>query len=193
MNEKSKNNIDLSQKNKKLLAFLSFIFILMLSLSYASVPLYDIFCKLTGFGGTPRIVDNFNEKLAPKDKINIRLDTNVSPKLKWEFYSEHNFKKIKIGEETKVLYFAKNIDNKPLIGTSVFNVAPAKAGQYFMKIECFCFNEQKLFPGETLSMPVVFYIDPEIKIDLNTLDINEVTLSYTFMPVLDKDEEKKIN
>ncbi len=193
MNEKSKNNIDLSQKNKKLLAFLSFIFILMLSLSYASVPLYDIFCKLTGFGGTPRIVDNFNEKIVPKDKINIRLDTNVSPKLKWEFYSEHNFKKIKIGEETKVLYFAKNIDNKPLIGTSVFNVAPAKAGQYFMKIECFCFNEQKLLPGETLSMPVVFYIDPEIKIDLNTLDINEVTLSYTFMPVLDKDEEKKIN
>ena len=174
-------------KNKRMLLILSLIFFSMLSLSFASVPLYDIFCRYTGFGGTPQTVNSESENnIIISEEINIRFDSNISPKLNWEFFPEKQIKTIKIGEETKALYYAQNIDNKPLIGTSIFNVTPAKAGQYFMKIECFCFNKQKLMPGEKVSMPVVFYIDPEIKNDLNTLEINEITLSYTFMPYFDK-------
>ena len=181
------STISIMDKNKRILLILSLIFLSMLSLSFASVPLYDIFCRYTGFGGTPQTVNTYSEnKSIIEDEINIRFDSNISPKLNWEFFPEKLIKTIKIGEETKALYYAQNIDNKPLIGTSIFNVAPAKAGQYFMKIECFCFNKQKLMPGEKVSMPVVFYIDPEIKNDLNTQEINEITLSYTFMPYFDK-------
>ena len=187
LKENKNVNVQLKRKNNTVFLILSLVFISMLSLSYASVPLYEIFCQLTGFAGTPKKVDTYVENnLINENQIKIRFDSNVSPKLNWEFFPEKNQQSIKIGEETKIIYHAKNIDDKSLVGTSVFNVSPAKAGQYFMKIECFCFNEQILKPGESISMPVVFYIDTEIKTDLNTLEINEITLSYTFLPFIDQ-------
>ena len=179
-------------KNKKILLILSLIFFSMLSLSFASVPLYDIFCRVTGFGGTTQIASTAPGSSGHPD-INVRFESSTSSSLNWDFFAKSKVVTIPIGEEKTIFYFAKNLSDKPIVGTATFNVTPAKVGQYFMKIDCFCFVEQLLKPGESMNMPVTFFIDPDIYKDENVKEVNEITLSYTFMKSMDQsllDENK---
>ena len=155
----------------------------MLGLSFASVPLYDLFCRVTGYAGTTQ-----KASLAPGPKVDaslykVRFDANISPDLNWKFVAPSDEIKLKPGVEKIIYYTAKNLSNEPSAGTASFNVSPPKAGSVFMKIDCFCFINQKLLPNEEVKMPVSFYIDPDIEKDDNLKSLNEITLSYTFFKV----------
>jgi cytochrome c oxidase assembly protein subunit 11 len=153
----------------------------MIGLAYASVPLYDLFCKTTGFDGTPLIATNNSSKVVDRT-IAVRFDSNVSPGLDWRFSPETPEIKIKLGETTTVLYKVTNAGPKPTTGIATYNVQPDLAGSYFTKLECFCFTEQTLKPGETLESAVVFYVDPRIAEDPDVKDLGSITLSYTYFP-----------
>ena len=181
----AQNQNNLKAQNKKVIFIISFIGMLMLSLSYAAVPLYDIFCRVTGFGGTTQIASSAPGSTG-RPNINIRFESNITDSLNWDFYSKTKTVKIPMGEEKTIYYFAKNLSDEPIVGTATFNVTPAKAGQYFMKIDCFCFVEQLLNPGESMNMPVTFFIDPDLYKDENVQEVNEITLSYTFMKSMDQ-------
>ncbi len=154
----------------------------MLGLSYAAVPLYKMFCQVTGYAGTTQ-----RAKAAPlkssKELMTVRFDANVSRDLDWQFKPVQRSITLKIGEEALAFYEATNTSDKPITGTATFNVTPAIAGSYFNKIACFCFTEQTLEPGETVQMPVSFFIDPDILTDSDSKDVKEITLSYTFFVV----------
>ena len=179
------NENALKAQNKKSIIIISFIVLFMLSLSFAAVPLYDIFCRVTGFGGTTQIASTAPGSSGHPD-INVRLESSTSSSLNWDFFAKSKVVTIPIGEEKTIFYFAKNLSDKPIVGTATFNVTPAKVGQYFMKIDCFCFVEQLLKPGESMNMPVTFFIDPDIYKDENVKEVNEITLSYTFMKSMDQ-------
>ena len=181
----AQNQNNLKAQNKKVIFIISFIGMLMLSLSYAAVPLYDIFCRVTGFGGTTQIASSAPGSTGHPN-INIRFESNITDSLNWDFYSKTKTVKIPMGEEKTIYYFARNLSDEPIVGTATFNVTPAKAGQYFMKIDCFCFIEQLLNPGESMNMPVTFFIDPDLYKDENVQEVNEITLSYTFMKSMDQ-------
>ena len=181
----AQNQNNLKAQNKKVIFIISFIGMLMLSLSYAAVPLYDIFCRVTGFGGTTQIASSAPGSTGHPN-INIRFESNITDSLNWDFYSKTKTVKIPMGEEKTIYYFAKNLSDEPIVGTATFNVTPAKVGQYFMKIDCFCFVEQLLNPGESMNMPVTFFIDPDLYKDENVQEVNEITLSYTFMKSMDQ-------
>lgn len=181
----AQNQNNLKAQNKKVIFIITFIGMLMLSLSYAAVPLYDIFCRVTGFGGTTQIASSAPGSTGHPN-INIRFESNITDTLNWDFYSKTKTVKIPMGEEKTIYYFAKNLSDEPIVGTATFNVTPAKAGQYFMKIDCFCFVEQLLNPGESMNMPVTFFIDPDLYKDENVQEVNEITLSYTFMKSMDQ-------
>ena len=181
----AQNQNNLKAQNKKVIFIITFVGILMLSLSYAAVPLYDIFCRVTGFGGTTQIASSAPGS-SGHPNINIRFESNITDSLNWDFYSKTKTVKIPMGEEKTIYYFAKNLSDEPIVGTATFNVTPAKAGQYFMKIDCFCFVEQLLNPGESMNMPVTFFIDPDLYKDENVQEVNEITLSYTFMKSMDQ-------
>jgi cytochrome c oxidase assembly protein subunit 11 len=155
----------------------------MLALGFAAVPLYRIFCQVTGFGGTTM---RSTTGVAPGEVVgklvNVRFDSNVSPSLPWRFVPEKNVARVAIGARQMAFYTATNLSSEPVSGTATFNVTPSQAGQYFTKIQCFCFTSQTLKPGETVRMPVIYYVDPAILKDKDAADINEITLSYTFFP-----------
>ena len=153
----------------------------MLALAFASVPLYRIFCQVTGFDGTTQRAEQAPGAVA--GEIGVRFDANISPALPWKFVPEQETVRIHPGERTTIYYDAQNYTARPTTGQAVFNVSPAQAGQYFSKIECFCFTEQTLKPGERVRMPVVFFVDPKLRTDPATREIDEITLSYTFYPV----------
>ena len=153
----------------------------MIGLAYASVPLYDLFCKVTGFGGTPIArADNGSDVL--DRTISVRFDANVSPSLPWRFAPETSEVKVKLGQTTTVYYKVTNTGDKPSTGIATYNVQPDLAGSYFSKLECFCFTEQTLQPGETLESAVVFYVDPRLAQDADVKDLTSITLSYTYFP-----------
>lgn len=154
----------------------------MLFLTLASGPIYSLFCKATGFGGTPR---NVNAMSLTKGKRNIvvRFDANVSPELPWFFIPKQKMVTIKPGENTLVFYYAENNSKKDIIGTAIYNVTPAKAGQYFNKVHCFCFQEQLLKAGTKMMMPVSFFLSPELESDPEMDDVDVITLSYSFFKV----------
>ena len=181
----AQNQNNLKAQNKKVIFIITFVGMLMLSLSYAAVPLYDIFCRVTGFGGTTQIASSAPGSTGHPN-INIRFESYITDSLNWDFYSKTKTVKIPMGEEKTIYYFAKNLSDEPIVGTATFNVTPAKAGQYFMKIDCFCFVEQLLNPGESMNMPVTFFIDPDLYKDENVQEVNEITLSYTFMKSMDQ-------
>jgi cytochrome c oxidase assembly protein subunit 11 len=145
----------------------------MSGLAWASVPLYRMFCQVTGLNGTTQRGDQ-----APAPSI-----ANVSPKLPWHFRPENPSDTVAVGARDMVFFLATNRANHPITGTATFNVTPAQAGKYFTKIQCFCFTQQTLKPGETARMPVIFYVDPKILKDPDAVDIDTITLSYTFYPV----------
>lgn len=151
----------------------------MIGMAYASVPLYTWFCQVTGFGGTTQIAAAAPTKILDR-KITVRLNSDVDPKLPWRFQPEKLSVTLKLGEEHLAYYSATNRGDETVTGTATFNVTPAKAGIYFNKIDCFCFTEQTIAPGETVRMPVSFFIDPEMANDRNLDEITTITLSYTF-------------
>lgn len=154
---------------------------LMLGAAFAAVPLYDLFCKATGFGGTP-LVRQGNESLLGKRHIAVRFDANVAPGLAWRFEAEQPEVDVRVGATTTVHYKVTNDGPRPMTGMATFNVQPAQAGAYFVKIQCFCFTEHTLQPGESLEAPVVFYVDPDIEKNAELNGIHSITLSYTYFP-----------
>ncbi|WP_420030976.1 cytochrome c oxidase assembly protein [Sphingomonas flavescens] len=153
----------------------------MVLLTAFTPRLYQAFCEATGFGGTPLRAERAPGAVA--GKISIRFDANIHPGLPWRFEPEQTTVQIKPGAKTQIFYRAQNLSARPWTGQAVFNVTPDQAGKYFNKIQCFCFSEQTLKPGEKVDMPVLFFVDPKILKDPDTKDISEITLSYTFYPV----------
>ncbi len=164
----------------------------MTGLSFAAVPFYKLFCAKTGYGGTTMRVSEA-QAATIKDSghaITIRFDANHRDDLPWEFKPEHPTDTVSIGAKDMAIFIAKNLSDVPVTGTAIYNVTPEIVGQYFTKIQCFCFTQQTLKPGEQVRMPVIYYVDPKIMTDPNTKDIQEITLSYTFYPV---DDTKKVD
>jgi cytochrome c oxidase assembly protein subunit 11 len=153
----------------------------MVGLAYASVPLYDLLCRVTGFDGTP-IVRASNGSSVVDRTITVRFDANVSPGLPWRFAPETPEVKVRLGETTTVAYKVTNTGDRASAGIATYNVQPDLAGAYFSKLECFCFTEQTLQPGETLESAVVFYVDPRLAEDADVRDLPSITLSYTYFP-----------
>ena len=171
----------LAQKNRAV-GFRAALFgVAMLALAFASVPLYRIFCQVTGFGGTTMKAESAPGAVA--GEIGVRFDANIDPRLPWKFEPEQATVRIHPGARTTIYYKASNYTARRTFGTATFNVSPAQAGQYFSKIECFCFTEQELKGGQSVRMPVVFYVDPRLREDPATKGLDEITLSYTFYPV----------
>jgi len=154
----------------------------MTGLSFAAVPLYDLFCRVTGYGGTTQVADAGSTEVLDR-KITIRFDANISPKLDWNFKPARTSMDVRIGESALAVYEAHNPTDQPLAGTATYNVTPEIAGYYFSKVQCFCFTEQKLEPGRRMDMPVSFFVDPAIMDDPEAREIEEITLSYTFFPM----------
>lgn len=172
----------LSQKNRKIgLIFLG-VAAAMLALGFASAPLYRLFCQVTGFGGTTQKVTaaEASKVRASGAMISVRFDGNVAPDVPWTFHPERSTDTIQLGQRDLAFFVARNNSDKPITGTATFNVEPEQTGQYFNKIQCFCFTEQTLQPGEEVRMPVLFYVDPKIANDPNARDVQQITLSYTF-------------
>jgi cytochrome c oxidase assembly protein subunit 11 len=177
---------DLTKKNRRVGAIMLLIAAGMVGMAYLSVPLYKLFCQVTGFGGTTQVSTlspgTSPEILPGAIQRQVAFNRHISPGLDWQVIAPEA-SRLMPGEEITVIYLATNTTDKTVVGTSSFNVTPHKIGPYFMKIECFCFTEQTLQPGETAEMPVTFYLDPEIDDDINTKATPEITLSYTFFPV----------
>ena len=170
-----------ARKNARTAGIMALMVAGMLALAFASVPLYRMFCELTGFDGTPLRAENAPGAVA--GQVGVRFDANINRDLPWRFEPVQETVRIAPGARTQILYRATNLTARTTTGTAVFNVSPEIAGQYFSKIECFCFSEQTLKGGESVDMPVVFYVDPKIRGDQDTKHIDEITLSYTFYPV----------
>lgn len=158
----------------------------MAGMSYAAVPLYELFCQVTGYGGTIQRVEQYSDEILDR-KITVRFDANTSGSLNWDFKPQQREVELRIGETRQASYIAINTGPTTSSGQATFNVTPQSAGAYFNKIECFCFTETELASGDSLDMPVVFFVDPEIVNAPETRSINAITLSYTFFP-LDKEE-----
>jgi cytochrome c oxidase assembly protein subunit 11 len=156
----------------------------MLGLAYGSVPLYEMFCKVTGFGGTTQIAKEYTGKVLEK-QVEVLFNTDVAPELNWSFKAEQSKVKVKIGENKLVFFEAKNISNKPQTGVALYNVVPHTLGKYFNKTQCFCFENQLLQPGEKMIFPVSFFIDPEMINDKNVNKVEQITLSYSFFEAKD--------
>ena len=154
----------------------------MVGLAFASVPLYRLFCQVTGFGGTTVVASSKPTNVVDANApiMTVRFDSNVDKTLPWYFKPDQKEVKIRVGSEGLATFTATNTGDTTIIGNATFNVTPYKAGEYFVKVECFCFTEQKLAPHQTVSMPVSFFIDPDILNDPNAIDVKEITLSYTF-------------
>jgi len=167
----------------------------MLGLGFASVPLYRMFCEATGWGGTTQRATE--KQLAALAKpaagaartVSIRFDSNVAQGMPWQFYPEKRAVPVKVGAKNMAVFIAKNMSDKPVTGQATFNVTPSQAGPYFTKIQCFCFTEQTLAPGQSVRMPVLFFVDKKFLDDPDDKDVQEITLSYTFYPVEKPDQQ----
>jgi len=151
----------------------------MVGAAYAAVPLYEVFCQVTGFGGTTQTAEAAPAVTLDR-KITVRFNADVGKALPWRFAPAQDRVELKIGEQALAFYRAKNLSGRTITGTAAFNVTPAKVGQYFNKIACFCFTEQELKAGAEVDMPVTFFIDPAIADDPNLNEVTTITLSYTF-------------
>lgn len=164
---------------KKTAAWLAGVAGTMLVLSFAAVPFYDLFCRITGYGGTTSVSDVAPDEVL-EQAVLVRFDASVAADMPWEFHPQQKSMELRIGETALAFYEAYNPTDRPVAGTASYNVAPDLAGGYFTKIECFCFTEQVLQPGERIVMPVSFYVDPSMVADPEAGLITEITLSYTF-------------
>ncbi len=162
-----------------------FVVVLMVGASYAAVPFYNWFCRATGFNGTTQVAEAAPTGAPLERSIAVRFDSNVAGGLPWKFEPEQTEINIKIGQVVTIYYTVTNQSARTTTGQAAYNVAPLTVGAYFQKINCFCFTEQTMAPGETRQMPVVFYVDPAIVKDSDNESLNTITLSYTFYPVRD--------
>ena len=172
---------DTRAKNARTALIMAAIVAAMIGFAFASVPLYRLFCQVTGFAGTPQRAEKAPGAVA--GEVGVRFDANVHPGLPWRFEAKQTRVRIAPGARTQIFYRAQNLSARAITGQAVFNVTPDQVGKYFKKIECFCFTEQTLKAGESVDMPVNFFVDPEIRKDPDTKHIDEITLSYTFYPV----------
>ena len=169
--------------------------IISLGLAYLSVPLYRIFCQVTGFGGTTQSTQDGNllDEIVSGKKmgrpIDIHFTSHVADGLPWQFEPLQHDLALRVGQTCLAFYNAKNKSDKPIVGVATYNVFPSRAGLYFHKVQCFCFDEQRLAPYEDVDMPVFFFIDPEIENDKYLKDVNNITLSYTFFRVEEEEED----
>ena len=170
------------RKNRKVGLMALSLAVAMLGLGYASVPLYRIFCQVTGFGGTPQIASEAKAAAvnATGETISVRFDSNTAPDMPWQFKPEQVTETAQLGERKIAFFIARNNSDKPVTGQASYNVEPEQAAPYFNKIQCFCFTKQTLQPGEEVRMPVTYYVDPAILKDENAKGVEQVTLSYTF-------------
>lgn len=204
--QSSQRVVDMQRRNRNILTWALAVVIGTLGLSYASVPLYRIFCQVTGFGGTVRKVSirelhetdegetypeiSDENRIVPDRPLKIRFNADVSARVPWRFTPLQSEIVILPGETALAFYLAENRCDEPITGIATYNIAPAKAAIYFNKVQCFCFDEQRLKPNEELDMPVFFYIDPEFADDPNMTDVSDITLSYTFFRAEDVTPEQ---
>ena len=175
-----------SKANARVASGAALMALLMIGAAYASVPLYDLFCRVTGYGGTTQVADiapgavNGAVNGEAARMITVRFDASLNRQLPWAFEAPDRAVELPIGESGLAFYSAKNLTDRQITGTATYNVSPDKAGYYFSKIDCFCFTEQVLEPGQSVDMPVSFFVDPEILTDPEMDDVKTITLSYTF-------------
>jgi len=180
-------------KNKKTAVTVVAVVAGMIGLSYASVPLYQLFCQVTGYAGTTQVAKTAPDQPVLDRYVTVTFDSNVASGLSWSFKPVQNKMRVRVGKEVLAFYEAKNTSDETVTGTATFNVTPFKTGQYFAKVDCFCFKEQTLKPGQVVSMPVSFYIDPKIVEDKHTRDVEDIALSYTFFRADVQKPEQKIS
>lgn len=176
-----------SRKNSATAVALTAVIGGMVALSFASVPLYRLFCQVTGYGGTPNIAAAAAVEISTH-RVDVRFDANVNSSLPWRFGPAQREMRVRLGEPVLAFYKAKNVSDEPLTGTATFNVTPFKVGRYFSKLDCFCFSEQRLLPGEEVDMAVSFFVDPALLSDPDTRDVGSITLSYTFFRAMSDGE-----
>lgn len=165
-----------------------FVFCGMVGAAFASVPLYRTFCQATGWNGAVKRAD-FNSSAVSAESVTVRFDTNVRG-LSWKFEAAQPSQTLKLGESKLAFFRATNTGDKPVTGRAVYNVVPETAGPYFSKLECFCFKNQTIQPGQTVEFPVVYYVDPRFSKDPDNATQHEITLSYTFLPAVDQSGAK---
>ena len=177
-------------RNRRTGAIMLLLAVAMLGLGYAAVPLYRLFCQVTGFGGTTQQATEAQAataadmaKSAGGKTISVRFDGSVARDVPWEFRPLQVTDTVAIGQRDMAIYVARNNSDVPITGSATFNVTPTQTGAYFNKIQCFCFTEQTLQPGQEVRMPVIYYVDPQILADENARDVEQITLSYTFHKV----------
>jgi len=185
-------------KNTKTIRIILIVVAVMIGLSFASVPLYRIFCQRTGFDGTTQVSKALPDPSQIVNReITIKFDANTAKGFPWDFRPEHHQINVKLGQQGIIAFLAKNKTAHETAGTAIYNVTPEKVGKYFHKIQCFCFSEQVLKPHQETQMPVLFYVDPKFNDDPDMEDVNTITLSYTFYPAdspaLDKATEAFYN
>jgi cytochrome c oxidase assembly protein subunit 11 len=170
-----------ASRNRRTVLACSAAVLAMTGLSFAAVPLYNLFCKVTGFAGTPMVGTAATGKTSDRI-VSVAFDANVAPALGWRFEAEKTEIRAQVGVTQTVFYKITNTSSRPMTGIATYNVQPNQSGAYFVKIQCFCFTETTLQPGETLEAPVVFYIDPEIELNRELASLKSITLSYTYFP-----------
>jgi len=166
-------------KNTRLMAICATVAVSMVGAAYAAVPLYDLVCRVPGYGGTPQVRVAAADRVIDRE-VTVRFDASRNGGLPWEFQPIDRAITVNVGESALAYFRATNTSDRPITGVATYNVTPFKAAPYFVKIECFCFTEQTLQPGESIEMPVLFFVDPEIETDRRADDIQTITLSYTF-------------
>jgi cytochrome c oxidase assembly protein subunit 11 len=179
----TEKSADLSERRHRRVALSCIALVVaMVAAAYASVPLYRLFCEATGFAGTPQRAAQASGQSLDKT-LSIRFDANVTPGMPWRFEPVERTLNVKIGENALAFYRATNLSDHPVTGMATFNVTPEPAGAFFNKLQCFCFSEQTLAPGQSVEMPVSFFVDPQIVNDRDGRSISLIVLSYTFYPV----------
>ena len=170
---------DIEKKNKRIALTVLLVVVGMLALSFAAVPLYDLFCRVTGYGGTTQVSDQVPDTILER-RVLVKFTTDVDPALDWSFKPDMNEVSVQLGQMALMSYNVQNFASKSEMGTAVYNVSPPKAGKYFNKTQCFCFGEQTVGAGQKVNMPVVFYVDPKMAEDRSMDDVSVITLSYTY-------------
>lgn len=182
--------MDLRRRNRRTGIAAGSVIVAMLGLTALSVPLYNLFCAVTGYGGTPRVGGDGADVAATDRTVTVFFNADTDPGLPWSFHPAQRRMEVKVGEQALAFYEAVNRADHPVVGRAVYNVTPFKIGSYFSKIHCFCFDEQTLQPGERVDMPVSFYVDPAMLADADTSEVGQITLSYTFY--IDKEATAKL-
>ncbi len=179
-------------KNSRTLLMAMLAVVMMIGLSFASVPLYNLFCRVTGFGGTTQRAGDIPQNVVAGRDITVHFNADVNRDMPWKFQTDQRSVMIKPGEQRLISHRANNPTSKPVIGTAIYNVTPPKVGKYFHKIQCFCFQDQTLNPGQEIHMPVLFYVDPKIVDDPEMADVSVITLSYTFFRSQSKEYDRAL-